>query len=195
MDLIDNKRLATENRPIWSECHSGDALVVRHCSNKLLLAVIDGTGHGEVAHQVSNRLATYLNNMPLMEPTRILEELHEYIKPSIGASVGVALINTEQVTMEFAGVGNISAYVLSQNDVSFVSNDGVIGGQYRRCTSHKTTLKAGDLIVIHSDGIQSRFYTQYQQGQKQQSAGVFLTYIFKYFAKEHDDASCIVYRF
>lgn len=195
--MIDkNKKIAISNRPFWTERVSGDAVVFQQFGHRILFSIIDGTGHGEEAHAIASKMANYLESLTECQcPDKVIESLHKYSEPSIGASVGVAIIDTKEQRIEFSGVGNISAYVLGQEDHSFSSSNGAVGVQIRNIYKENRGLLAGDILLMHSDGIKSRFYTQYEPEYLKQSVNQILSYIFTNFGKKHDDASCLVYRY
>lgn len=188
--------LAMKNRPISSEWVSGDHVVSKQLNDHLLLAAIDGTGHGPVAHDISSKMGQYLQDLSFFkDPSNLIEELHMLMTPCIGASVGIAIINKRDGSVQFSGVGNISAYILGHEDFSFVSKDGVVGQQMRKSMTQNQKMLPGDLLLLHSDGIKARFYTQYEQEQIKQPSEKIIDYIFSHFVKQYDDASCLVYRY
>ncbi|WP_117234166.1 SpoIIE family protein phosphatase [Vibrio maerlii] len=188
-------RYAIKNRAFWNESVSGDTVVYQERDSQALMAVIDGAGHGIDAHNLSSKMGDFLNDsQDWSNPSQLIEQLHQIFSPSIGAAVGIAVVDNIQRTITFAGVGNISAYLLGFNDQSLTSTDGSVGYNMRKISVSTTDLSAGDIVLLHSDGIQSRFYTQYDPDCKKQSANEILDYVFKNFEKQHDDASCIVYR-
>lgn len=196
MQLVMSDRYATRNRPFWTESVSGDKTLVINREEATLLAVIDGTGHGAEAHLVSLAMANYLSeSIAWADPSKLIEQLHAISSPTIGAAVGIAIINHHDQSVTFSGVGNISAYILGHQDISFVSQDGSVGVNLRRTRNETYPLVAGNIILLHSDGIQSRFFTRYNHELKRRSADEFMDYIFSNFDKDHDDASCIIYRY
>lgn len=194
--MTDYSALAMENFPISSEWVSGDNVVSKQIGDHLLLAAIDGTGHGQVAHDVSRKMGEYLQALPSFEdPAELICQLHALMSPCIGASVGILILNKLDGSAHFSGIGNISAYILGHEDFCFVSKDGIVGQQMRKGKTQVKQLMAGDVIVLHSDGIKSRFYTQYERNAIKQPADLIINYIFNHFKKQYDDASCLVYRY
>lgn len=186
--------IASRNKAFWTESVSGDEILCLQRDKKMIFAVIDGTGHGVEAHEASTRVAQLIEKyIESYAPDELLRKVHQVMSPSIGASVALAVIEGQQLSV--AGVGNISTYVLGEVDHSFACGNGAIGAQLRNVLVQRHTLKAGDVIVMHSDGIKSRFYTQYQPEILKKTAEEILSYVFSHFAKQHDDASCIVHRF
>jgi serine/threonine protein phosphatase PrpC len=191
-----HQNIASKNRAKIGEQVSGDKVIVREIDDQLLLAVIDGVGHGSEADLVSQLMADYLNNLnQIDEPARIIEQLDQISKPCIGAAVGIVRIKRQQQQVDFAGVGNIAGYLMGHHHSSFASRDGSVGCHSRTALSQSKTLAPGDLIIMHSDGIKSRLIHQFDEDYLKQSVDQILSYIFNNFEKEYDDASCVVYRF
>ncbi|MFD2166115.1 SpoIIE family protein phosphatase [Thalassotalea euphylliae] len=191
-----SSKVATRNRAKYGEIVSGDKVVVRQLEQKLLLAVIDGVGHGAEADKVSKILARYLLQLETLEsPSAMIDAMDKISHPCIGASVGLAIVDENSHRVDFAGVGNIAAYVMGANSESFASRDGTVGCHSRIPLAQSKNLSAGDLIVMHSDGIQSRLLRQFDSDYLKASVEQILSYIFSNFEKNYDDASCIVYRF
>lgn len=191
---VNTKIFAQRNIPFFTESVSGDEVLFEHEPDKTMLAVIDGTGHGYEAHQIAMRIKSLIvKYWSSMELAKLLHKVHLLIHPCIGASVGIVIISGE--SLEFAGVGNISAYVIGKESYAFTCNPGAVGSQIRNVYIQANDIVAGDVIIMHSDGIKSRFYTQYDNEKLKQPAHEILDYIFNNFAKQHDDASCVVYRF
>lgn len=191
---LTTKNLAYRNVPFWAESVSGDEVLFEERPNKTILAVIDGTGHGNEAHQIAAQIkSATLSFWADLTLNELLIKIHQIIHPSIGASIGLFVISNESV--KFAGVGNIAAYVIGKESYAFSCNPGAIGSQLRNVSVQSHKLIAGDVIILHSDGIKSRLYTQYDNEKLKQPAKEILDYIFNNFAKQHDDASCVVYRF
>ena len=193
---ISPNQMVYKNRPFVGEEHSGDKIVIRHSERFILLAVIDGLGHGSEAHYMSTVIANHLSVLDeYSSPDDMLIALNKSCMPSICAAVGIGVIDKDSQTFTFSAIGNISAYILNNKSHSFVSRDGNIGNNMRQPFSQVKSLHAGDLLVLHSDGIKSRFYTQFEQAILKHSPEVILNYIFTHFDKYHDDASCIVFRY
>lgn len=129
------------------------------------------------------------------DPKSILMHIHRVLEPDIGAAMSVAVINNAENKVSLASVGNISSYVIGENDHCFLSHDGAIGMNVRKVSNEVRSLKPGELILLHSDGIQSRLYRQYQKEVMKCDVSQIVDYIFNHFAKKHDDASCLIYRF
>lgn len=189
-------QVAHKNTPYVGEEFSGDKVVMYQDSERMLLAIIDGLGHGPSAHQMSKFIAEKLNTLShSLSPDDMLNALNQCCTPSIIAAVGIGVVDKRQQTFTFSAIGNISAYILSHNSFAYVSRDGSIGNNMRKPYSQTKALLPGDIIVLHSDGIMSRLYSQHDSAMLRLEPEYIIEYIYTHFYKDYDDASCIVYRY
>ncbi|GGW71016.1 hypothetical protein GCM10010503_55510 [Streptomyces lucensis JCM 4490] len=134
----------------WSGVRSGSLLT-------LLLA--DGLGHGPKAAHAAGAAVAELRGVAHLPPEDILRRLHTVLRPTRGAAVAVAQVDTERAELQFAGVGNIGARSLSGDTwTSLISHPGIVGAYFpanvpvRRLPWHRDSL-----LVLHSDGLPSRW--------------------------------------
>ncbi|MEU3522611.1 SpoIIE family protein phosphatase [Streptomyces sp. NPDC038707] len=135
----------------WGWVRSG-ALVT------LLLA--DGLGHGAKAAHASTAAVAELRRTGHLPPAEILRRLHTALRPTRGAAVTVAQLDTDRAELSVAGVGNVAARVRTGESswTSLVSHPGIVGAYFpaqvpvRRLPWHRDSL-----LVMHSDGLPSRW--------------------------------------
>jgi hypothetical protein len=143
--------------------------------DKVLLAVVDGVGHGPDAAAVTTRILACLRANLRLEPAPLLQECHRAVEHSRGAAVGIALLDPAASQVRFVGVGNIKMQLLSRDLTqvaisipdcppsgvkiqTFVANSGIVG--YRlptRLLEDSCNHAAGDLVGMWSDGMASGF--------------------------------------
>lgn len=183
-------RVGRSARPKPGERESGDRVVLLDDGRELLLAVIDGLGHGpraaEAAH-AAERVLVENASMPLPE---LFQHCDRAIAHTRGVAMTVVRASRERRLLMHAGVGNVELRSIARPVVSALPQPGVVGG--RRVRSVRETvveLSVGDLFVLFSDGISSRIdLDAYRQLGVQAMADA----IVRDHGKEHDDASCAV---
>ena len=95
-----------ESVPCQGETANGDAVVVRHEGDRVLLAVVDGLGHGPGAADIAAEARRYLQELPFGPSVRaVFDGLHERLRGTRGAAATVCLVRGAHV--EGAGVGNV----------------------------------------------------------------------------------------
>src|SRR5258708_7053188 len=94
---------------------SGDHHVVRCNRNGVLIAAIDGIGHGEEAADAA-KLAASILNASVDEPIiSLVEQCHEQLRPTRGVVLSLASIDPAHGMMTWLGVGNVQG-VLKRAD-------------------------------------------------------------------------------
>ncbi|WP_346164143.1 ATP-binding SpoIIE family protein phosphatase [Streptomyces bangladeshensis] len=134
----------------WSWVRSGSLLT-------LLLA--DGLGHGAKAAHASSAAMAELRHCAHLPPPDILRRLHTALRPTRGAAVAVAQVDTEHAELSFAGVGNAGARVRTEDSwTSLVSHPGIVGAYFpAQVPVRRVPWRPDSLLVVHSDGLPSRW--------------------------------------
>lgn len=181
-------------RPADGFASGGDAVVARWCGDSVLLAVIDVLGHGADAHTVALRAESLLEETGVSDAAALLGMLDEELSGSVGAAVGIASFRPEHAEGTFVGVGNIVARLFGRTDRRLVSGDGVVGQRRLSLRPAGFTLGVGDLIVLHSDGITSRFMLSEYPELASEDPATAARVLVRRFGRNYDDAACIVAR-
>ncbi len=86
---------------------SGDHHLVCCNRNGILIAAIDGIGHGEEAANVSKTAAALLRNSADEPVISLVERCHENLRGTRGIVLSLAFIDYEHRMMTWLGVGNV----------------------------------------------------------------------------------------
>jgi phosphoserine phosphatase RsbX len=179
------------------ESESGDLHMVCCNQNGVLIAVIDGIGHGEEAAEVA-RIAAALLQSSVDEPViSLLELCHEQLKGTRGVVMSVAFVSPEQKMMTWIGVGNVQG-VLVRADTkkgnpqeSLLLRAGVVGSKLPFLQASVLPVSLGDTIVFATDGIQNDFSAGLSAKENPQRAA---DRILNRFRSNNDDALVLVAR-
>lgn len=194
----DDKAMALEysffGRPCVGQYVSGDLAIVESRDNQLMLAVVDGLGHGPEAHQVSMRIRDYLVAHWSEDVVGTMRKLHEAIRGSIGAVAGMAVIDTHSGMVRYTGIGNTAYRLFGSRNLRLVSTAGSLGHQIRSPQVQTHVLTEDDVIVMYTDGIKDRFDLEDYPQLRYQNADTVARNIVDRFGKPHDDATCLVLR-
>lgn len=182
-------------RPIWGERVSGDAVIVEELEGGLLLAIVDVLGHGPEAHALASDMAAFLREHARFDVTRLMERLHERVRGSRGAAVSLCSLETESGTLRFVGVGNTAARRLGRDPTWLAAQDGTVGSVMPRLREEHLTLGDGDVFLLTTDGVSSRFRPEALSGLFRDTPAVLARDIVRHFGKQHDDAACLVLRY
>ncbi|MEU6284300.1 ATP-binding SpoIIE family protein phosphatase [Streptomyces sp. NPDC047028] len=147
------------NAPLAEAEQSGDAWSCVRVGTCLTLMLADGLGHGARAAHASSAAAHELRRAAHLPPAEILRRLHPELRPTRGAAVAVAQLDTDSGELQFAGVGNIGARLYTTRSWEhLVSHPGIVGAQFPATVPVKLRpWRPGSLLVLHSDGLPSRW--------------------------------------
>lgn len=135
---------------------SGDAPYFDESGGTSLLAVIDGVGHGRRAALASATAIRVLGERDSNEPQAILRGLHQALRSSVGAAIGMYLVSPGSHTLTFVGVGNVRGLSDGQRRRHFESAPGVLGEFMGDIRSVTVEYHPGDLLLLWSDGVAVR---------------------------------------
>ncbi|GGM97404.1 ATP-binding SpoIIE family protein phosphatase [Streptomyces fuscichromogenes] len=147
------------NIPLARAEYSGDAWSCVRSGALLTLLLADGLGHGAKAAQASGAAVDELPRVGHLRPAEILRHLHTALRPTRGAAVAVAQLDTHRGELAFAGVGNTGARLHDNGSWEhLISHPGIVGAQFPATVPVRSRPWAPDsLLVLHSDGLPSRW--------------------------------------
>ena len=182
-------------RPCLGERLSGDAVVIRPLEQGLFVAIVDVLGHGPEAHELTHVIDTYLTRYGSADVSGLMTRLHQHLKGTRGAAVGLCAINTAIGRIDYAGIGNTAMRRFGKSETRFVSQAGVLGQNMRTPRPQTLQLEPGDLIVLYTDGVSDRFTADDYPGVLRHAPEEVASNIVQRFGKDHDDAACIAVRY
>jgi serine phosphatase RsbU (regulator of sigma subunit) len=142
---------------------SGDHHVVCFNKTRILIAAIDGIGHGEEAANVSKTAAALLRSF-IDEPIiSLVKQCHEKLRTTRGVVLSLAFIEPEHGMMTWLGIGNVQG-VLKRCDTkngsapeSLLLRAGVVGSQLPALQATVLPIAQGDTLFFATDGVRSDF--------------------------------------
>lgn len=153
---------------------SGDRHLVRGYTDGVLVAVIDGLGHGEEAAAAAEIAVSTLERH-IREPViSLLNRCHEALKRTRGAAMSLASFNAAYNSMTWLGVGNVEGVVLRADKQAIPPQEnimlfpGVAGHLLPSLRAVVTPLCPGDLLIFFTDGIRRDFLSEPIPGQSPQ---------------------------
>jgi serine phosphatase RsbU (regulator of sigma subunit) len=182
-------------RPCQGERLSGDAVVIRPLEHGLFLAIVDVLGHGPEAHGLTHVIDAYLARYGTSDVSGVMTRLHQHLKGTRGAAVGLCAIDAATGRIDYAGIGNTAIRRFGKVETRLVSQDGVVGQNMRTPRLQTLQLEPGDLIVLYTDGVSDRFTVNDYPGVLRHAPQEVASNIVQRFGKDHDDAACIAVRF
>jgi negative regulator of sigma-B (phosphoserine phosphatase) len=191
-ELLEHSSLI---RPCGGERLSGDAVVIRPLEQGLFVAIVDVLGHGPEAHELTHVIDAYLARYRTSDVSGLMTRLHQHLKGTRGAAVGLCAIDTATGRIDYAGIGNTSMRLFGKAETRFVSQDGVLGQNMRTPRPQTLQLEPGDVIILYTDGVSDRFTADDYPGVLRHAPKEVAINIVQRFGKDHDDAACIAVRY
>lgn len=188
---------AAAGRALNGSPASGDAHLVLPTDAGVLLAAVDGLGHGIEAAMAARTALLTLQEHAGEPATALLRHCHLAMQRTRGAAMAVAVIAADG-TMNWAGIGNVEALVLRRRrgeggceDLAINSMGGIVGYRMPRPHDGDAALAAGDLLVFATDGIRSGFAAGISRIAATEAIAAR---ILEDFARPSDDALVLVAR-
>jgi anti-sigma regulatory factor (Ser/Thr protein kinase) len=181
--------------PAPGEQVSGDGWGVRALDGRLLLMMADGLGHGPEAAEASDLALALFQRLPATSPAALLEDAHATMHSTRGAAVAIADIAAGAAQLVLAGAGNIVGRLISGiGDRSLLTQPGTLGVQMRRLQDSVHAWPEHAILVMHSDGIVSRWSLAGAAGLLQCEPIVIAGWILRDHCRGRDDATVVVVR-
>ncbi len=179
------------------EDSSGDRHVVAPFAGGMLLAALDGLGHGDEAAAASEVAARTLEAQPELSVLSLLRRCHEELLETRGVVMSLGSFNAHDSSLTWIGVGNVEGVLVRADETtprreSLLLRGGVVGYQLPALYASVIPISAGDLLVFATDGVRSEFAAQLVRGERpQQLADRLLSQ----YGKGTDDALVLVAEF
>lgn len=141
----------------------GDAYVAQPVPEGMLVAVMDGLGHGEEAATAARIATAALESCPPQSVVSMLRHCHERLLGTRGVVMSLALLNETDGTLTWVGVGNVEGWLLRGDATAIPTQEslllrgGVLGSQLPPPYASIIPLMKGDTLIFATDGIRNGF--------------------------------------
>ena len=179
-------------KPFNNDIFCGDTGLIKEFDNRVFIGIVDVLGHGKEAHGVAITCEDFLEKHHRWDLVKLTKELHQHIKGSRGAVVGLCLLDMETGRVECVGAGNIGIKKFGSHIARIILGDGIVGYMMPTPKVMKMNLDDGDVLVLYTDGITDHFDLEDYPGLLEDDAKTIASGIINRFGKKHDDALCIV---
>jgi serine/threonine protein phosphatase PrpC len=145
------------------EAESGDLHLVKPVPVGVLVAVVDGLGHGAEAAQAARAAVTTLDQHAPEPVLELVERCHQALGRTRGAVMSLAVLDHHTRTMTWLGIGNVEGVLLSADPAnraaraSLVTRGGIVGRQLPPLRAATVPVFSGDTLLFASDGIKRGF--------------------------------------
>lgn len=143
-------------RPIAGETECGDVFAAVEADGTLTGVLCDGLGHGPLAAMAATEAVHAVLDGPADEPAAAVTRAHGRISHTRGGAL--AVVQVAGGAVRFCGLGNITATILADGArKGMLSVPGIAGHQARSIRQFEYVAPPGAAIVLHSDGLSSKW--------------------------------------
>ena len=181
--------------PYPGEIETGDAWGFANAADGCSVLLADGSGHGpEAARAAGIAVAVFLAHRG-EDGVRIIERIHRALASSRGAAIALARIDLAAGVLRYVAVGNIAGIMFGAGEQRhLVSSNGTAGHGTPRIREFSYPLEDMALLVMHSDGLATRWSLAAYPGLIVQHPGLVAGVLFRDHRRGRDDASVVVLR-
>src|SRR5437763_862998 len=192
---------ASAGRPLGGpgpENESGDLEVVAPFEGGVLLALIDGLGHGPEAAKAAKAAAGILQAHASQPVATLVQKCHENLDKTRGAVMTLASLDARTSSPTWIGVGNVEGILLREHSgagprrESVTARGGVVGSQLPPLRPSTLSISPGDILVMATDGIRNSFTSELTLRENlQETANAILAS----HSRQSDDALVVIARY
>lgn len=141
------------------ERESGDRCVVAPFEQGVMVAVIDGLGHGAEAASAAEAAGRLITAHCRESVIAVVRHCHEQLRASRGVVMSLASFNALDDTMTWLGIGNVEGMLIRAGiDAApprefLLLRGGVVGGQLPPLHATVIPVARGDTLVFVTDGV------------------------------------------
>ena len=178
------------------EAESGDRHLVCCNESGILIAAVDGIGHGAEA-AVAAKAATAILRNGIGEPIiSLITTCHEKLRSTRGVVLSLAWVDTKHGLITWLGVGNVHGVLVRADkkngaQETLLLRGGVVGDHLPQLQAAVLPVARGDLLVFATDGVRTDFARTLSALENPQRAA---DRILKGFGNGSDDALVLALR-
>jgi anti-sigma regulatory factor (Ser/Thr protein kinase) len=184
------------SEPYPGEQVCGDQWSIHANQDRAVVTLADGLGHGAVAYLAASEAIRVTSGVHNKTGEQIVEAIHAGLRHTRGSAVSVAELEWSNNKCDFTGVGNVSGMIICHNHPkkNLVTMNGTAGHVARKIKAFSYPLPDGSTVLMHSDGIDTRWDIAASPGLERQHPSVIAAAIFRDHRRDKDDATIVVVR-
>lgn len=181
--------------PGQAQC--GDQHLVCCNQSGILIAAIDGIGHGEEAANAAEAAVSILKTGADEPVISLVQLCHERLRSTRGVVMSLASIDQGHGMMTWVGVGNVQGVLMRSGAAKGTVQEvlllraGVVGSQLPALQAAVLPIAKGDTVVFVTDGIRGEFAENLSALESPQRAA---DRILEHHCRGNDDALVLVVR-
>jgi anti-sigma regulatory factor (Ser/Thr protein kinase)/serine/threonine protein phosphatase PrpC len=181
------------SRPFKGEKSNGDNVFLKEFDKKIMIAVIDGLGHGFGAEEASQKTVECLDKNYFRDLDYIINQIKADIRKTRGVVMSIALIDHRKKLLNYVGIGNVTTRIYkSPEDIRPVNNNGMIRATVPRFRISQYPWSNENIIVMTTDGVSEKNDPDKYPDLINKHPMVIAGVLFRDYARYTDDATIVV---
>ena len=186
-------RYGVSQHSLHNDPHCGDAWHLAIEPGRFSILVADGLGHGELAEQAAKAGEQVFAQAAFVDATVLMNDMHIAMGGTRGGAMAVAQYDAVADNLRFTGVGNIGANLIGPDKSrGLASHPGIVGVQFRKAHPFDYAQVAGQLLIMFSDGLQSRWNLSDYPGLVHRHPALIAAILHRDFCRGRDDVTVFV---
>jgi anti-sigma regulatory factor (Ser/Thr protein kinase) len=191
--VVKDLRLGVSQHSLHNDPACGDAWGLAIKGQQISVLMIDGLGHGPEAEDAAKAGAAAFHREPFADSSLLLEEIHHDMRGTRGGAVALARFEGARDGLSFIGIGNIGATLIAQDKTrGLPSHPGIVGLQYRKIQAVDYAQCTGQLLIMYSDGLQSRWNLRDYPGLMYRHPAIIAAVLHRDYCRGRDDVTVLV---
>ena len=177
---------------------SGDGYLVESHPDGVLVAVVDGLGHGPKAAEVAKVAIAALEGHADKSVDFLVKRCHRELAGTRGVVMSLASLDVRDGTMTWVGVGNVTGLLLRADSQAeraretLLPRGGVVGYRLPSLYPVVISVAPGDTLIFATDGLRSGFTEGVPLSDAPQQIA---EHILEHYGRGTDDALVLVARY
>ena len=149
------------------QAESGDLHFVKGLRQRVLLAVVDGLGHGDEAAVAARAAVAALEHSADEPVAALLARCHEELKKTRGAAINLVSVDAKEDTLTWVGVGNVAGVLIGASGggrEGLITRAGLVGLHLPPLRSVTLPVARGATLILATDGVRGSFTEDLSSG-------------------------------
>lgn len=160
--LLTRAKYTVHFEALAGETECGDQFFVKELPDSLLIAVVDGLGHGPEAAYAAKKVIALLDRYAAHDLVTLVEICDQELITFRGVALTIARF-TDDHLLSYLAIGNVTGVCWQLNEESQLTSQslflrgGIVGGRLPHLDEKKISIKSGDILILATDGIDNKF--------------------------------------
>lgn len=160
-----------------------------------MLGIADGLGHGPDAETAARVALGVMADNSVVLPGRLLEMAQQQARPTRGAAVAFAALQSARDTVQYSAIGNITGNICGDDTRRhLISHNGIVGHTPTKVREMVVEWPPYSVVILHSDGISAQWDLSAYPGLVNAHPALIAAVLYRDFCRKTDDATVVAVR-